>query len=128
MKHLFLATFLIAAVLLVAACAGVAGPAGPTGPVGAPGPQGPEGVPGPPGPAGAPGPVGPAGPAGVAFAPPVYVGSDACQECHEELYASYRQTGHPYKLNKVVDGQAPPTPSPKYPTHRKDMRGMIFFM
>jgi len=55
------------------------------------------------------------GPAGVSFAPPVYVGSDACQECHADLYASYRQTGHPYKLNKVVDGQAPTYPFSEVP-------------
>ncbi|MCL4831487.1 MAG: hypothetical protein KJZ86_03565 [Caldilineaceae bacterium] len=101
--------------VLLTACAGVAGPIGPAGPVGAPGPQGPEGVAGPPGPVGAPGPQGAVGPAGVAFASPVYVGSDACQECHEELYASYRQTGHPYKLNKVVDGKAPTYPFSEVP-------------
>ena len=110
MKRIFIAICLLAALLLMAACAGVAGPVGPAGSVGAPGPQGPEGVAGPPGPVGVPGPAGAVGPAGVAFAPPVYVGSDACQECHEELYVSYKETGHPHQLTKVVDGEPPVYP------------------
>ncbi len=114
MKRLVLAIFLIAALSLLAAC-GIAGPVGPAGPVGAPGPQGPEGVAGPPGSTGASGPEGPAGPAGVAFAPPVYVGSDACQECHEELFTSYSNTGHAHPLTKVVDGEAPTYPFSEVP-------------
>lgn len=116
MKRIPIAICLLAALLLLAACGGVAGPIGPTGAVGAPGSQGPEGVAGPPGPAGAPGPSGVVGPAGVAFAPPVYVGSDACQECHEELYTTYNGTGHAHPLTKVVDGQAPAYPFSEVPT------------
>lgn len=115
MRFLHTAIFLIIMLFLVAACGGIPGPAGPAGPVGAPGPQGPEGVPGPPGPVGAPGDQGPEGPAGVSFAPPIYVGADACQECHEEIYTSYRETGHPYKLNRVVDGEAPTYPFSEVP-------------
>jgi hypothetical protein len=39
-----------------------------------------------------------------------YVGHDACQPCHSAIYGEYIQTGHPYKLNKVVDGQPPEYP------------------
>jgi hypothetical protein len=115
MRRIIPVICLIFVLALLSACAGVAGSVGPAGPVGAPGPQGPEGVAGPPGSAGSPGLAGTAGPAGVAFSSPVYVGSDACQECHEELYASYRETGHPNKLNKVVDGQAPAYPFSEVP-------------
>lgn len=93
---------------LLAACA--AGAAGPVGPQGPPGPQGAPGEAGPPGPVGPAGPSGPQGEAGVSYHAPTYVGSDACQECHEDLYASYKMTGHPYKLNRVVDGQPPEYP------------------
>ncbi len=81
--------------------------AGPMGPAGAPGPQGEAG---PPGPQGLAGPAGPVGEDGLNWAPATYVGSENCQECHEDLYATYRETGHPYKLNKVVDGQPPEYP------------------
>ena len=36
-----------------------------------------------------------------------YVGSDTCGVCHEETYDVFIQSGHPWKLNKVVDGQPP---------------------
>ncbi len=99
---------LVLAITLLAACA--AGSAGPVGPMGPPGPQGAPGQAGPAGPLGPAGPAGPTGEAGLSYHAPTYVGSDACQECHEDLYASYMQTGHPYKLNKVVDGQPPVYP------------------
>lgn len=80
--------FLIAGLLLLGvALASCAGPAGPAGP------QGPEGPAGPPGPSGAD-----------------YVGSAACQECHSDIYATFIQSGHPWKLNKVVNGQPPAYP------------------
>jgi predicted CXXCH cytochrome family protein len=93
--------------LLFAACAGQVGPPGPAGEIGPSGPPGPVGSAGPPGPQG---PAGAVGEAGLDYRPATFVSSEACQECHAELYASFMQTGHPYKLNKVVDGQAPTYP------------------
>jgi hypothetical protein len=72
------------------------------------GPQGPEG------PAGPPGPEGPAGPTAEGAAAAVfgaeYISSAACGECHTETYDVFMQSGHPYKLNPVVDGQPPEYP------------------
>ncbi len=85
---------------------------------GTPGPAGPEGLQGPPGPAGSSGPAGPAGPAGVdgiSYTPPAYIGSDTCAECHQELYDVFMQSGHPYKLTKVVNGQPPEYPFTEIP-------------
>jgi hypothetical protein len=109
---------LLVAALLLAACAGEEGAQGPPGPEGPAGPEGPEGSAGPEGPEGPPGPEGPAGPAGEAAAvaeavgvpPPTYTGAEACAECHQELYDVFTQSGHPYKLSKVVDGQPPEYP------------------
>jgi Cytochrome c554 and c-prime len=39
-----------------------------------------------------------------------YVGSARCGDCHPDLYASFLQTGHPYKLNAVEDGKPPEYP------------------
>ncbi|NOY36897.1 MAG: hypothetical protein GXO83_04915 [Chlorobi bacterium] len=39
-----------------------------------------------------------------------YVGSEVCQTCHQDKYDNFIKTGHPYKLNKVVDGKAPTYP------------------
>jgi len=50
----------------------------------------------------------PADPAG--YAAPAYVGTDSCQECHEDTYNTFMKSGHPYKLNKVIDGQPPTYP------------------
>lgn len=36
-----------------------------------------------------------------------YIGSEACQACHADIYASFRKTGHPYKLNEAKDVQNP---------------------
>ena len=91
----------MAAMLLLAECTGADGPAGPEGPAGAPGPEGPAG---PAGPAGADG----EGAAGVFAAE--YVGMETCAGCHAEIAAVVAQSGHPYKLNKVVDGQPPEYP------------------
>jgi len=87
------ASLLVMSVL--AACAGAGGPVevGQQGPSGPQGPAGPEGPPGPTGPSGA-----------------EYVGSEECQDCHEEIYSVFMKSGHPYKLNKVVDGQPPEYP------------------
>ncbi len=92
------ASLLIMSVL--AACTGAGGTAqvGEQGPPGPQGPAGPEGPPGPPGPSAA-----------------EYIGSENCQECHEDIYATFMKSGHPYKLNKVVDGQPPEYPFSSVP-------------
>jgi hypothetical protein len=96
--------------LMLAACAAEEGAEGPTGPKGDPGPPGPAGSDGEPGPTGSPGED------GANFEPPVFVGSAACAECHEELSEVFNQSGHPYKLTKVVDGQAPDYPFTEIPS------------
>jgi len=91
-------------VLLLAACQTqeeTPGPAGPEGPQGPPGPQGAPGE---------PGPSGPQGQDGASFAPPTFIGKEACAECHEEISAVFMQSGHPWIFNKVVDGQPPEYP------------------
>jgi hypothetical protein len=112
---------------LMAACAGPEGPAGPAGPPGPAGPagaqgppgeQGPEGSPGSPGAKGPPGPQGPASEAGVGAPAPAgaeYAGSGTCSGCHSDVYAVFMMSGHPWKLNKVVDGQPPDYPFTEVP-------------
>ncbi len=106
-KSLLIAgTILIMIALAIGACAGSPG---------ATGPQGPEGPAGPPGPAGPQGPQGPEGPAGLpgeaaAASVAEYVGSAACAECRQDTYDVFMMSGHPYKLNRVVDGQPPVYP------------------
>ncbi|MCP5098331.1 MAG: hypothetical protein GY943_22510, partial [Chloroflexi bacterium] len=82
---------------------------------GPPGAEGAQGSPGVAGAEGAPGAPGPAGQDGLSFEPPTYVGSEACAECHEELYDVVMQSGHPWKLNPVVDGQPPEYPFTNVP-------------
>jgi Doubled CXXCH motif (Paired_CXXCH_1)/Cytochrome c554 and c-prime len=36
-----------------------------------------------------------------------YAGSEACAGCHSSIYNKFIQSGHPYKLTKVVNGQKP---------------------
>ena len=103
---------LLAVALLTAACVAQAQEAGTEGP---PGPPGPQGEAGPPGPQGEQGPSGPSGADGLNWMPATFVGSENCQECHEELYVTFMETGHPYKLNKVVDGQPPEYPFSEVP-------------
>jgi hypothetical protein len=91
-------------VLVAAALAACAGPQGPAGPAGPPGPAGPEGPQGPPGPPGEP-----------ASISAEYVGSKTCGSCHEAIYAKFMKSGHPYKLNKVVDGKPPEYPFSQVP-------------
>ena len=102
--------FILVAFLLLAgglsACAGPAGEAGPAGPAGVPGPEGPQGPPGKEGPAG---PQGEAAEGGGAS----YIGDETCASCHLEIYDTYIKSGHPWKLNKVVDGQPPDYPFTK---------------
>ncbi|MDM8529221.1 multiheme c-type cytochrome [Anaerolineales bacterium HSG24] len=46
------------------------------------------------------------------FEAPQFVGTKSCGEegCHVDTYDSFMKTGHPYKLNKVVDSQPPEYP------------------
>ena len=90
--------------LALAACQGEPGPEGPPGPEGAQGPPGPAGLPG------EPGPPGTAGQDGASFVPPSFVGSETCAECHEELTEVFNRSGHPWKLNRVVNGEPPDYP------------------
>lgn len=90
-------TFIVLGLILLAALTITAcGAEGSVGPAGPPGPAGPEG------------PQGPVGPVGSVGAE--YVGSTTCQECHSDTYDVFMLSGHPYKLNKVVDGQPPEYP------------------
>ena len=56
------------------------------------------------------GPAGPPGAAGLDYMPATFVGREACQEFHKEIYATYMETGHPFIMSKVVDGKAPVSP------------------
>jgi hypothetical protein len=91
-------------ILLLAACAGQEGPPGPAGP------EGSQGIPGPAGQEGEQGLPGPAGQDGISYAPPEFVGSQTCAECHQETYDTFMSSGHPHQLNAVVDGQPPDYP------------------
>ena len=44
-----------------------------------------------------------------------YVGSATCANCHEEIYDTFMKSGHPWKLNPVVDGQPPDYPFTEVP-------------
>ncbi|MCL4301115.1 MAG: hypothetical protein KJ077_35610 [Anaerolineae bacterium] len=44
-----------------------------------------------------------------------YVGSATCGECHTEVYSTFIRSGHPWKLNPVVDGQPPDYPFTEIP-------------
>ncbi len=53
-----------------------------------------------------------------AQAPPFgaeYVGMETCGECHEEIYDTFIQSGHPWKLNPVVNGEPPEYPFTEVP-------------
>jgi len=111
-KNLFMIGAMLVVAFLLASCAGPQGPEGPAGPAGPAGPEGPQG------PAGSEGPAGPAGSAGEATEVSVgaeFVGSETCSKCHEELYNIFMMSGHPYKLNEVVDGQPPEYPFTEVP-------------
>lgn len=104
-----------ALLFLLSACIEQPGPIGPAGPQGEQGPPGPQGRPGDQGPAGVPGTD------GLSYAIPAFVGSETCAECHETIYDTFSQSGHPWKLTPVVDGQPPnfpftfiPSPPPGY--------------
>lgn len=106
MKKWIVVVSLLIFVALLSACAGPQGPQGPAGPAGPAGPEGPQG---PPGPAGPPGPPGKDAAANGA----TYIGDAVCSGCHKDIYDTYMKSGHPWKLNKVVDGQPPQYPFTK---------------
>ncbi len=64
---------------------------------------------------GSAGPPGPAGPPGTGIAAAEYVGAGTCAACHTEIAEVFNKSGHPYKLNKVVDGQPPQYPFTEVP-------------
>jgi len=45
----------------------------------------------------------------------LYAGSARCAECHREIYDVFMRSGHPYQLNKVVDGRSPAYPFSQVP-------------
>lgn len=97
-------TLLVAIILTIAILSGACA-AGPQGPAGEVGPAGPAGPIGPQGPEGKQGDAGPSGPTGAE-----YVGDKACSGCHPDIYDTYMLSGHPWKLNKIVNGQPPEYP------------------
>ena len=113
-KQLLFFSVMLLSALLLAACAGPEGPQGPVGPAGPAGPEGPQGPPGESGPAGPEGSQGPAGESSeAAAAAPMgaeYVGAVVCAGCHTDIADVFNMSGHPYKLNRVVDGQPPEFP------------------
>ena len=103
---------IVISLLVFAACSPQTGDQGPVGP------EGPQGPPGPTGPVGDTGPAGPAGrdgADGISFVPPQYVGRETCGECHTDIYETFLKSGHPWKLNPVVDGQPPDYPFSELP-------------
>ena len=103
-RRLGLLILIIWSAILVVGCKGEPGETGVQGPEGA------QGLPGPAGEPGAQGPAGPAGADGLSFEPPSFIGSEACAECHQETYDVFIKSGHPWKLTKVVNGEAPAYP------------------
>ncbi|MCO5183149.1 MAG: hypothetical protein M9918_20750 [Anaerolineae bacterium] len=101
--------FLAVIALSVAACTAQEGPVGPEGSAGPQGPPGAQGTQGERGPAGAPGAD------GLSFMPAEFIGSEACAECHQDIYDVFARSGHPWKLNKVVDGNPPDYPFSNVP-------------
>jgi hypothetical protein len=109
-KYIYIVlAFILAVALVLAGCAGAEGPPGPAGADGAQGPPGPTGA------DGAQGLPGPAGTDGLSYTPPTFIGSEACAECHQEIYDVFIKSGHPYKLTPVVDGQPPDYPFTEIP-------------
>ncbi len=46
---------------------------------------------------------------------PEYIGSDTCAQCHSAIADAVNMSGHPYKLNKVVNAQPPEYPFTEVP-------------
>lgn len=103
---------IILIVVITMIAAGCTAQPGPEGPIG---PEGPQGLPGPQGAPGVTGAPGPAGVDGLNYEPPTFIGSEACSECHQEIYDVFMRSGHPWKLTKVVDGRSPDYPFTKIP-------------
>lgn len=101
--------------LVIVTAFAAAGCTGGVGEQGPPGPEGPQGLPGSAGLQGPPGPSGPAGQDGLSFEYPTFIGSEVCAECHQELYDTFMLSGHPWKLNPVVNGQPPEYPFSEVP-------------
>ncbi|MCB8943904.1 MAG: hypothetical protein H6658_09120 [Ardenticatenaceae bacterium] len=99
-----LVLMILVAALVLVGCQGDPGETGPQGP------EGPQGLPGPAGEAGPPGAPGGPGADGLSYEPPSFIGSEACAECHEELFAVFMQSGHPWQLTAVSNGTAPEFP------------------
>jgi hypothetical protein len=108
-KLIFTFAVLVFAAIVLAACGGTEGPDGPPGPAGPPGPEGPQGPPG------EIGPLGPQGEQGEDFPGPEFVGATICGGCHPDIYDIFMKSGHPWKLNRVVDGQPPEYPFKEVP-------------
>src|SRR5690606_14297928 len=45
-----------------------------------------------------------------------YIGSTACAQCHQELYDVFIQSGHPWILTPVVNGEPPDYPFTNLPS------------
>jgi hypothetical protein len=108
-KWIFYLAVFVLAMMMLASCAGSEGPEGPPGPAGPPGPEGPQGPPG------EIGPAGPQGEQGPGALGPEFVGATTCGGCHPDIYEVFMQSGHPWKLNPVVDGQPPEYPFTEVP-------------
>ncbi|GAB4320390.1 MAG: hypothetical protein Kow0074_10670 [Candidatus Zixiibacteriota bacterium] len=54
-------------------------------------------------------------PTGGGDVPLEFVGSAKCGECHAEKYSDWKESGHPYKLTKIENGQAPQYPHSAVP-------------
>lgn len=39
-----------------------------------------------------------------------YIGSEACEACHQDIYNTFENSGHPYILQQIEDGLAPTYP------------------
>jgi hypothetical protein len=108
-RVLFSCTLALLIVIFLVACTGPQGTVGPVGPPGVPGPQGPPGLMGP------PGEPGPPGEDALVSIGADYVGSETCSACHQAIYDTFVLSGHPYKLNPVVNGQPPQYPFTQIP-------------
>lgn len=108
-KRILIVALFMLSMLMLAACAGPPGPEGPLGPAGPPGPEGPQGPPG------EIGPAGPQGEQGPGALGPEFVGATTCGGCHPDIYEIFMKSGHPWKLNLVVDGQPPEYPFTEVP-------------
>ena len=88
----------VGSMVFIVGCSGDQGPQGEAGPQGDPGPQGEQG------PQGDPGEDGQS----VALG---YAGSSTCGGCHARQYASWENSGHPYKIvpkQEILDGTGYP--------------------